>query len=168
MPGVAVNKGRFRAGVDDQSGSLSLAITSIFLLTLVISFSIIDISGAFLAKRELANIGEEVVAHAVHNLDTMRYYNGDHTQIGVNSSGSIYFLPIDCSAAEGTVLRDLGRMSFHNSQLVEKAFRCDGDQVWVTLSTQVRPILNLPLIQGSVMNDFLTITADVNAGNIVN
>ena len=86
--------------VSDESGSLTLVIASLFLLTLLLSFAIIDISGAYLAKRELINLGEAAITRAAHNVDDSRYYAGERTQVGTGAKGPIYLLPIDCRVAD--------------------------------------------------------------------
>ncbi len=153
--------------LDDELGSLSLAITSLFLLTLLLSFSIVDISGAYLAKRELINAGEAALSRATHHLDTDRYYAGSRTQVGESARGPAYLLPIDCSAAERSLHMELAATSLQGAAITPTSFRCDGDQIWISISAQVRPMLSLPILQGSVMNDLLTISADLNAGNLI-
>ena len=152
---------------DDESGSLTLAIASLFLLTLLLSFAIIDISGVYLAKRELINLGEAAITRAAHHVDDSRYYAGDRTEIGLGSNGPIYLLPIDCGQAARSLESELTGLTLSNQPIAVTSFRCDGDQLWVKVSSKVKPILSLPLIEGSVMNSLLTVTADLNASNVI-
>jgi len=151
----------------DESGSLTLAIGSLFLLTLLISFAIIDISGAYLAKRELINLSEAAITRAAHHVDDSRYYAGERTQIGSGANGPVFLLPIDCGQAARSLENELAGHTLSNNPIRVINFRCDGDQLWVKVSAQVKPILTLPLIEGSVMNSLLTITADLNATNVI-
>ena len=161
-----MHKGR-SSPVSDESGSLTLVIASLFLLTLLLSFAIIDISGAYLAKRELINLGEAAITRAAHNVDDSRYYAGERTQVGTGAKGPIYLLPIDCSQAARSLDDEVAGMALSHEPISVVSFRCDGDQLWVTFSSKVKPILSLPLIEGSVMNSLLTVTADLNASNVI-
>ena len=152
---------------DDESGSLTLAIASLFLLTLLLSFAIIDISGAYLAKRELINLGEAAITRAAHHVDESRYYAGERTQIASGVNGPVFLLPIDCGQAARSLENELSGMALSGEPIRINSFRCDGDQLWVKVSAKAKPILSLPLIEGSVMNSLLTITANLNASNVI-
>ena len=151
--------------IQSEDGSLSILITSLFLLTLLLSFAIIDISGAYLAKRELINSGEAAISRAAHQIDLNRYYSGDRVQAGSNSNGPIYLVPIDCQAAAATFDSEVSRISLHGSGVNISQFSCEGDLLRVTLQSQIPPILRLPLLHGSVMNGLLTISATLTASN---
>jgi len=151
--------------IQSEDGSLSILITSLFLLTILLSFAIIDISGAYLAKRELINSGEAAISRAAHQIDLNRYYSGDRVQAGSNSNGPIYLIPIDCQAAAATFDSEVSRISLHGSGVNISQFSCEGDLLRVTLQSQIPPILRLPLLHGSVMNGLLTISATLTASN---
>jgi hypothetical protein len=156
--------------IRDESGSLTLFITSLFLLTLLLSFAIIDISGAFVAKRQLVNIGEAAISRAAHNIDLARYYSGEFTvsgygASGVGASGERYFVPIDCQAASNTLESEIAMSQLHRSPVHVLSFTCEGDLIRATITSKIAPLLALPILQGSVMNQFLNITATVSASN---
>jgi hypothetical protein len=156
---------QFSAVAKDQSGSLTLFITSLFLLTLLLSFAIIDISGAFVAKRQLVNIGEAAISRAAHNIDLARYYSGEFTVSGYGASGERYLVPIDCQAASNTLESEIAMSQLHRSPVNILSFTCEGDLIRATITSKIAPLLALPILQGSVMNQFLNITATVSASN---
>jgi len=156
---------QFSAVAKDQSGSLTLFITSLFLLTLLLSFAIIDISGAFVAKRQLVNIGEAAISRAAHNIDLARYYSGEFTVSGYGASGERYLVPIDCQAASNTLESEIAMSQLHRSPVNILSFTCEGDLIRATITSRIAPLLALPILQGSVMNQFLNITATVSASN---
>jgi Flp pilus assembly protein TadG len=154
----------------DESGSLTLLISSLFLITLILSFSIIDIAGALVAKRQLINIGESAISRAAHNIDLTRYYSGEFTisgngASGVGASGEKYLVPIDCSAASSALESEIAMSQLRQSPVNILSFTCEGDVIRATITSQVAPLLALPILQGSVMNQFLNITATVSASN---
>ena len=151
--------------IRDESGSLTLFITSLFLLTLLLSFAIIDISGALVAKRQLVNIGEAAISRAAHNIDLARYYSGEFTISGYGTSGEKYLVPIDCQAASLTLESEIAMSQLHRSSISILSFTCEGDLIRATITSKIAPLLALPILQGSVMNQFLNITATVSASN---
>jgi len=153
--------------ISDESGSLSLAITSLFLLTLLLAFSIVDISGAFLAKRELINIGEAAISRSAHHVDADRYYSGLRSESGLNGANPRYLLPIDCASAEQSLEAEIAGSRLKDSTITISSFSCQGDQVRTTLTARVRPLLALPLLPGSVMNGLLLISTSVSASNVI-
>lgn len=151
--------------LSDQRGSLSIFIIFLFLITLMLSFSIIDVSGAYLAKRELINIAEPAISRAAHNVDLNRYYSGDRVQLGTNSAGPVYLVPIDCQAAASALESEIANITFHGSAINISDFSCQSDVLKATLQTLIHPTLAIPLLQGSVMNGMLTISATLSASN---
>lgn len=149
----------------NESGSLSVFIIFLFLITLMLSFSIVDISGLYLAKRELINIAEPAISRAAHNVDLNRYYSGDRVQAGTNSAGPIYLVPIDCQAAAATLEAEIANITFRGSAINISQFTCQSDVLKATLQTIIHPTLAIPLLQGSVMNGLLTISATLSASN---
>jgi hypothetical protein len=158
---------RYAIHMRDEEGSLSLFITSLFLLTLVLSFSIIDISGAYLAQRQLINIGEAAISRAAHNVDLDRYYAGDRVQVGTGVNGSTYLVPIDCAAAAQSLDSEIASAQLHGSPISVATFTCLGDSLRTTLKAQVKPTLALGFLPNSFMNRLLTISATVSASNVI-
>jgi Flp pilus assembly protein TadG len=173
-------RNKIRELANDESGSLTLLISSLFFVTLILSFAIIDIAGALVAKRQLVNIGESAISRAAHSIDLTRYYSGEFTISGVGASGvgaggvgasgvgaggERYLVPIDCSAASSALESEIAGSRLHQSPVNILSFSCEGDVIQATISSQVAPLLALPMLRGSVMNQFLNITATVSASN---
>ena len=165
IPRLGVLGSRPNNWLADETGSLSILITTLFLLTLLLSFSIIDISSAYMAKRELVNIGEAAISRAAHNVDLNRYYSGDRVQAGSNSSGPTYLLPIDCQASAVTMESEVAAAQLRGSPIDITDFSCVGDVITATIRSQIPPALKLPLLPGSVMNGLLDIRATISASN---
>lgn len=161
------NFGGLKEWFNREDGSLSVLITSLFLLTLVLSFAIIDISGAYLAKRELINMGEAAISRAAHNVDLNRYYSGDRIISGINPSTGdpTYLVPIDCQSAERSLVTEVSELSLHGSPVSISNFACEEDVLHATLESHIAATLRLPLLHGSIMNDLLTISATLRASN---
>jgi len=156
--------------LDDEAGSLSLLIISLFFITLVLSFAIIDISGALVAKRQLINIGEAAISRAAHNIDLPRYYAGEWKSSGISTSGigsqgENYLVPIDCLAASRSIESEIASSMLHGSGVHIESFTCDGDVIHATIRSEIAPTLALPILQGSVMNRLLPVTATISASN---
>jgi hypothetical protein len=166
-PRSLLSRRRTRDYLSDETGSLSLFIISLFLLTIVLSFAIIDLSGAFLAQRQLINIGESAISRAAHSVDLDRYYAGDRVQSGGSLGAPTFLLPIDCSAAVQTLQAELTTAQLHGAPISIAEFRCEGDVLHTTLTSQIQPTLALPLLPGSIMSHLLTINATVSASNVI-
>lgn len=150
-----------------EEGSLSILICSLFLLTLVLSFSIVDISGAFLAKRELINMGEAAISRAAHNVDLDRYYSGDRVLAGTSATSGepTYLVPINCQLAETSLVSEISVLTLRGSTVNISQFSCEADVLRATFESHIAPALQLPFLNGSVMNGLLTISATLSASN---
>lgn len=150
-----------------EKGSLSILIISLFLITLLLSFAIIDVAGAYRAKRDLVNLSEAAISRAAHNLDSGRYYSGDRSLLGSGPLGPINLLPIDCAAASQTFHQEIESMNVDSAPLSVLNFSCIDDLLRATVTVSLKPTLALPILQGSVMNRRLTIRASVSASNVI-
>ena len=158
-------KPKVKEFAEDESGSLLLLTLSLFLLTLVLSFAIIDVSSTFLAKRELVNIGEAAISRAAHKIDLDRYYSGDRTVASTSPSGTTYLIPIDCAAASSTLEGEISHATLRGSPISITSVSCNGDVITAQLSSVIAPTFSLPLISDSVMNSALIIHATISASN---
>ena len=75
LNGIRKQTKKFAMSLKDERGSLSILSTSLFFLLVISSFVILNSSSAFLAKRELVQIGEVAITRATHHLDAGSYYN---------------------------------------------------------------------------------------------
>jgi Flp pilus assembly protein TadG len=126
----------------DEQGSISVLISGLFLLVLILSIGIIDISDSYLAKRELIQIGEDAILVASHSLDKARYYSGEFA-----SNGSIDSrVPIDCAAAAAKFNSEIYSKSLRKNLIKVSGWSCSSDQITASISSKVQAIVNFPIL----------------------
>lgn len=150
--------------LQDESGSLVILIFSLFLLLLVASLSVVDISDNFLAKRQLVEIGEVAITRAAHKISLTRYYSGDILMDNSGVDGSSFRIPIDCSSAYGAFRDEIAASSLRGSPISIKDWSCVGDEVTASIESQNAQLLNLPFGIGS---NSTTLTSTVGATSII-
>jgi Flp pilus assembly protein TadG len=148
-----------------ETGSLSLLIITLFLLLLVFSFMIIDVSDAYLAKRELINLGEVAITDAAHSLSISRYYSGDRTADDASGDGLVYRVPIDCNAAAVNFENSLNAARLRGVSIAMNAWSCVNDEVTATISAPIVTAVRLPLGLNSATE---SISATISATSIIN
>jgi hypothetical protein len=144
---------------DSENGSLSVLISGLFLLVLTLSIGILDISDTYLAKRELIQIGEAALGPAAHAIDLARYY-----QEGALSSGRR--VPLDCTAARTIIQNEIMQRTLRDAVIDISSWRCESDQMSVTLHSSVLPLVNFPLLS-QITGPRISVVATVGAGSIV-
>jgi len=137
----------------DERGSLSILIITLFLFLLIFSFTIVDISDAYLAKRQLTEIGDVAITKAAHAISLSRYYSGDRTLDGNNPDGSTYRVPIDCVTAETYFQSEISVSSLRSSAISMVSWSCASDQVEATIMATIPPLIELPLGIGYATNE---------------
>ena len=58
-----------------EEGSISLLLVFLFLITAISSLVVVDVADAYLAKRQLSQIGEAAAQIGTHQIDLNRYYS---------------------------------------------------------------------------------------------
>ena len=104
--------------------------SGLFVLLLMISVGIIDISDAYLAKRELIQIGESSVSHAAQSLDSTRYYEDGI----LNSGGRV---PIDCNSANLMFQDEMAHKSLRKNSIDVITFECTPEQITAEISSNI-------------------------------
>jgi Flp pilus assembly protein TadG len=145
--------------ISDEAGSISILIMGLFLILLTLSLGIIDLSDAYLAKRELTNIGESAVSIAAQSLDQARYYNE-----GISNAGAL--VPIDCTLATSKFQSEIAQAALRESSVSVNSFSCQGDQILADISASISPAVKFPIINNLVGKSIL-IKASVGAGSVV-
>jgi Flp pilus assembly protein TadG len=143
----------FKKFSSDERGSLSILIITLFLLLLIFSLTIVDISDAYLAKRQLTEIGDVAITRAAHAISLTRYYSGDRTLDSNNPDGSSYRVPLDCSTAEIYFQSEISVSGLRSSGISIASWSCASDQVEATIMASVPPLIALPLGIGFVTNE---------------
>ena len=130
-----------RAFMDSEVGSISVLITSLFLLVFILSVGIIDISDSYLAKRELIQIGEDAILVASHILDENLYYS-DSQNLGATTGR----VPIDCSMAEIKFHAEIALRRLRNNEISVSGWRCSGYEITASISSKIQAIVNFPIL----------------------
>ncbi len=120
-------------------------------------------SSAYLAKRELIQIGEVGITRAVQHLDSNSYYGNSSGQLSnFNLPSGATALPIDCTAAAQSFKNEILQSNLRQSSVTLNQWSCDGFSATATISSQIRHLLVMPILgsQGPI-----TVTAEVAAHN---
>ncbi|NQW06047.1 MAG: hypothetical protein HQ476_01560 [SAR202 cluster bacterium] len=144
--------------VKDESGSLSVLMSGLFLIMLLLSIGIIDITDSFLAKRELIQIGEDAILMAAHSLDEERYYQNSLPNPGL-AGGRV---PIDCAAAASKFRGEILLQSLRGNTISVSGWRCVNDQINASVTSQITAIVSFPLLS-SIAGGDIKINATIGA-----
>lgn len=157
-----------------ESGSISLVVMGLFMVSLSSIFVITDIAAVGIAKRSLTQATEAAAQRGVRNLDKTSYYRGEFdatTQarnlfgIGPSDPG----VPIDCSKALGDAEGALadwssGPKSLRRVEITSLSIsRIDCDGFGIQLVT--RATAKLPLVLPFFNLDSVEITSAVSITN---
>ena len=167
-------KNEIRQFIQNESGSISLIVFSLFLTTVASLLVITDIAAVGIAKRTLTQATESAAQRGVRNLDKSAYYRGEFdatTQVqnflgmGPVDPG----VPIDCSKAIGdaqSALSDwsngpksLRRVEITNLSISE--IHCDGFGIQLITRATAR----LPLVVPFANLNSVEISSNVSTTN---
>ena len=153
--------------IQEERGSLSILSTSLFFLLVLSSFVIMNASSAYLAKRELIQIGEVGITRAVQHLDSNSYYGnlaGGSSSSGNSAGNSVSntAIPIDCPAAAQSFRNEMAQSNLRQSPIVLNQWSCDGFNASATISSQVRHLLVMPILGSQAP---MVVTTEVAARN---
>lgn len=164
LNGIRKQTKKFAMSLKDERGSLSILSTSLFFLLVISSFVILNSSSAFLAKRELVQIGEVAITRATHHLDAGSYYNGANlaSTAGGSSTSSTLALPIDCSLAYQSFTHELYKSQLRNNPIGFTDWNCDGYTASAKLTSQVQHLLRMPILASQTP---VTVSATISALN---
>ena len=150
--------------VTDESGSLVLLIFTLFLLALVSSLAIIDVSDSFLAKRELIAIGEVAVTRAAHEISLSRYYSGNILMDTSGSDGAQFRIPLDCPAAFTAFQAEISSSLLRGHSISITSWNCQNDEVTGTLQATIPLLIKLPFGIGT---NGTIVTSTIGATSII-
>jgi hypothetical protein len=143
------------AFMESEVGSISVLISSLFLIVFVLSVGIIDISDSYLAKRELIQIGEDAILVASHTLDENLYYSDSQNLGSANAR-------IDCSLAEIKFHAEVALRSLRSNPISVSGWRCSGDEITASISSKIQALVNFPILS-NINNGFIGIDAIIGA-----
>jgi hypothetical protein len=143
----------------DNNGSLIVFISFLFLVALIISLGIVDVSDSFLAKRELISAGEDLLSAGVQQIDLSRYY-----QNGIDPGTSR--VPINCAEAISIMQSLVSDVSVRGVHPILDSIECVQDSLSISLSLWIKPLVTIPFIS-SFSGRTELITAHLNEASIV-
>jgi len=133
----------------DDEGSLIILTLTLFLLLVVTSLGMVDISDNFLAKRQLIEVGEVAISSAAHQLSLSRYYSGNILMDTSGADGSQFRIPIDCSKALSAFTSEISASALRGIPIQIENWNCSNDEVSATISAEIPTLIRLPLGIGS-------------------
>jgi hypothetical protein len=141
----------------NEEGSISVLITSLFLLVFILSVGIIDISDSYLAKRELIQIGEDAILVASHSLDENLYYSDLQSMSVINGR-----VPIDCQLAEITFHAEINQKNLRENEVLVSGWHCTGNEITASISSKIQALVNFPILS-NLNGGYIDISAIIGA-----
>ena len=127
---------RIIAKLREERGSLSIFSASLMGLLLVASFLIINSASAFMAQRELIQIGETALSRAASHLDMNVYYS-----YGLQSE-----VPIDCVQAYDSLRSDIQDAQLRGRKISISRWDCGGTRVAAEIETSAKHLISAPVL----------------------
>jgi len=152
-----------------ESGSLSVVVIGLFIITVASIMVMTDVGTLIVAKRSLAQATESAAQRGVHTLDKSAYYQGKANMftvpIAVLTNRSHPEIPIDCARGGVEALLELhswsnnqADMKWHSLKgIVLTNYQCDGHSLSIETRSEVELPFKIPFT--STTSVFLTATA---------
>lgn len=133
----------------DETGSLSIVIIGLFLVTVASIMVMSDIASVFVAKRSLIQATEAAAQRGVHTLDESAYYVGKGTMftapLAVINNSPHRTVPIDCNRAVLKVMLELHNWSNDDGSMKRNELKgivltdlqCDGTSLEISTYAEV-------------------------------
>lgn len=134
-------------------GSLIPLSFGLFLITITLSFISINVSAAYAAKKELTNIGEQVINTAAHSINLPLYY------AEINKFDSKKRVPLDCLEARLKFYSLINQVSVSNKPVNVESFTCDLYQVRSQISISARLPIDIPFFHLNELDKIKIITS---------
>ena len=147
---VAITKlDYFKRKLTSDSGSLSVVIIGLFLITVASLMVMSDIASIFVAKRSLIQATEAAAQRGVHTLDESAYYVGKGTMftapLAVINNSPHRTVPIDCNRAVLNVMLELRNWSNDDDSMKRNELKgivltdlqCDGTSLEISTYAEV-------------------------------
>ena len=146
----------------DEEGSISMLLIFLFIISTIVSLIVVDIADAYLAKRQLSQIGEAAANMASHQIDLDRYYES-----GLIDNGLGYKqVPLDCMAAIEKARNYIYSNSLRGNPISLTSGSCVNENISLRLTSEIRPLVMLPIVSSSIGQKF-PINAQVIATSVV-
>jgi hypothetical protein len=153
----------------DDSGSISVIVIGLFVITVASLMVMTDVSTVIVAKRSLAQATEAAAQRGVHTLDKSSYYQGKANiftvPMAIATNRAHPVIPIDCNRGGFEVLLELQSWSNDNSDLKWHQlkgiqltnYQCDGQSLEIETRSEVNLPFKVPF--SSIDSVFLTASA---------
>jgi hypothetical protein len=155
----------------NESGSLSVVIIGLFVITTASLMVMTDIATIMVAKRSLTQATEAAAQRGVHTLDKSSYYQGKGTMftapLAIVTKREHPEIPIDCKNGGTEVILELDSWSKDSSDMKLRqlreiqltSFECDGRNLQIQTKSEVALPFKVPF--SSSISVFLHASAGV-------
>ncbi len=138
-----------RKRLTDESGSLSVVIIGLFIITVASLMVMSDIASVFVAKRSLVQATEAAAQRGVHTLDESAYYVGKGNMftapLAALTARPHRSIPIDCNRAVFNVMLELHNWSNDDGAMKRNELKgivltdlqCDGTSIEISTYAEV-------------------------------
>ncbi len=164
-----------REKLSSESGSISVVVIGLFVITVASLMVMTDVSALIVAKRSLVQATEAAAQRGVHILDKSEYYQGKGNMftspMAIASQREHPAIPIDCARGGFEVLLELNSWSDDQSDMKWQQlkgiqltnFSCDG----TSLEISTRSEMKLPFKVPFTTTDSVFLTASAGTTNKV-
>jgi hypothetical protein len=151
---------------EDESGSISVIVIGLFLITVASLMVMTDVSTLIVAKRSLVQATEAAAQRGVHTLDKGSYYQGKANvftvPLAVTTQRAHPVIPIDCNRGGYEVLLELhswrdddSDLKWHQLEEIQLTnYQCNGQSLVIQTRSEVRLPFKVPF--SSIDSVFLT------------
>ena len=144
--------------MENETGSISIFISGLFIIVFTLSLGIIDISDSYLAKRELIQIGEDAILVASHSIDESRYYAGSQ----IFGGGSTERVPLDCIEASVKFITEISLRNLRRNSISVTGWSCNSDQITASITSNIKAIVSFPILS-NIIGGQISINATIGA-----
>ena len=143
-----------------EEGSIAVFVTALFLIALILSMGLVNISDAYIAKRELIQIAEEIAQKSAHSVDYSRYYLDAYNWEGHNRT------PLDCLAAKLLVSQSLLSARLRDRKVELDSISCEADFLQLKVHSTISPVIDFFIFRAIIGHEE-NIEASVEATTIL-
>ena len=161
--------GLVRRTLVSDTGSISVVVIGLFVITVASLMVMTDVSALIVAKRSLVQATEAAAQRGVHTLDKSEYYQGKANMftapIAVATHRAHPVIPIDCARGGVEVLLELNAWSNDESDMKWQQlkgiqltnFSCDGASLEISTRSEMQLPFKVPFTTTNSV--FLTASA---------
>lgn len=172
---MAIKVNSLRQKLKEETGSISVVVIGLFVITVASLMVMTDISALMIAKRSLVQATEAAAQRGVHTLNKSEYYQGKANMFTVPLAMATHrahpVIPIDCGRGGVEVLLELNSWSRDQSDMKWQQlkgiqltqFQCDGDSLFIETRSEV----NLPFRVPFTSTDSVFLKASAGTTNEV-